>query len=241
MLNANFVFAILIVFGIGCLIGIIPIVQNFPFPVGYDSINYYLPTLYDLKSNPFVGGTLFPVYVFLVYFIHLVSFSDLYLTYNFVNIILYGTLSVTTFLLVNNVFRQSFQKSLLFAIFVIFQLSVLRMAWDLHRDILAIIFLNLCLVALNQLRSLRINKTVLLQYVTVTVLYMATIFSDRMMGVLLFVSSIIFSIIYKLKLLGAINLLLLIMFLTYFFLLDDITFVSIGSIKFWRNSNESHI
>ncbi len=228
MLNAHFVFAILIVFGIGSLIGIIPIIQNYPFPVGYDSINYYLPALYDLNSNPVIVGTLFPVYVFLVYSFHLISSSDLYLAFNVVNIVLYGSLSVTTFLLVNNVFRQSVYKSILFAIFVIFQLSALRMAWDLHRDILALVFLNLCLVTLNHLKSLHFNRSVLLQYLTVSVLYMATLFSDRMMGVLLIISSIFFSIRYKLFLLGTINLLLLILFLTYFFLLDDITFVSIG-------------
>ena len=229
MLNAYFVFAILIVFGIGCLIGIIPIIQNFPYPVGYDSINYYLPALYDLNSNPVIGGTLFPVYVFLVYSFHLISFSDLYLAFNVVNIVLYGSLSVTTFLLVNGVLRQSVNKSILFAIFVIFQLSVLRMAWDLHRDILALVCLNLSLVTINHLRSHHFNRSVLLQYVTVSVLYLATLFSDRMMGVLLIISSIFFSIRYKLLLLGTINLLLLTLFLTYFFLLDDITFVSIGS------------
>ncbi len=229
MLNAHFVFAILIVFGIGCLIGIIPVLQNFPFPVGYDSINYYIPALYDLNSNPVINGTLFPVYVLLVYAFHLISFSDLYFAFNFVNIVLYGSLSVTTFLLVKSVFGQSVNKSILYAIFVLFQLSTLRMAWDLHRDVLALVFLNLCLVAINHLRSLVISKSVLLQYVTASVLYLVTLFSDRMMGVLLIISSILFSIVYKLRLLGIINLLLLTLFLTYFFLLDDITFVSIGS------------
>lgn len=228
-MNTQVVFAVLIVFGIGCLIGTIPIIQNFPFPVGYDSINYYLPALYDLNHNPVIGGTLFPVYIFLVYIFYLISFSDLYLAFNVVNILLYGSLSVTTFLLIKTVLRQSVDKSILFTIFVIFQLSTLRMAWDLHRDILALIFLNLCLVTINHLKSLDNNKSVILQYVTVSVLYVAAIFSDRMIGILLIISSILFSIIYKFKLLGAINLLLLILFLTYFFLLDDITFVSIGS------------
>ena len=228
MLNSYLVFAILIVFGIGCLIGIIPVIQNFPFPVGYDSINYYLPALYDLNSNPVIGGTLFPVYVFLVYSFHLVSFSDLYLAFNVVNIVLYGSLSVTTFLLFTAVLRQSVNKSILFTIFVILQLSALRMAWDLHRDILALVCLNLCLVTLNHFRSNHFNKSALLQYVTVSVLYLATLFSDRMMGVLLIISSIFFSIRFKLLLLITINLLLLTLFLTYFFLLDDITFVSIG-------------
>ena len=229
MLNTHFVFAILIVFGIGCLIGIIPIIQNFPFPVGYDSINYYLPALYDLNSNPVFGGTLFPVYVFLVYSFHLISFSDLYLAFNVINIVLSGSLSVTTFLLVNGVLGQSVYKSIVFAIFVIFQLCVLRMAWDLHRDILALVCLNLCLVTLNHLKSLHFKGSVLLQYVTVSSLYLATLFSDRMMGVLLIISTIFISIRYKLLLLGTINLLLLILFITYFFLLDNITFVSIGS------------
>jgi len=228
-LNTQVVFAVLIVFCIGGLIGIIPIIQNFPFPVGYDSINYYLPALYDLNHNPVIGGTLFPVYIFLVYIFYLISFSDLYLAFNVVNVFLYGSLSVTTFLLIKTVLRQSVDKSILFTIFVILQLSTLRMAWDLHRDILALIFLNLCLVTINHLKSLDNNKSVLLQYGTVSVLYVAAIFSDRMIGILLIISSISFSIIYKLKLLGAINLLLLILFLTYFFLLDDITFVSIGS------------
>ncbi len=103
------------------------------------------------------------------------------------------------------------------------------MAWDLHRDILALVCLNLSLVTINHLRSNHFNRPILLQYVTVSVLYLATLFSDRMMGVLLIISSICFSIRYKLLLLGTINLLLLTLFLTYFFLLDDITFVSIGS------------
>jgi hypothetical protein len=227
-LNTYSVFAILIVFGIGCLIEIIPIIQNFPYPVGYDSINYYLPALYDLNSNPVIGGTLFPVYVFLVYSFHLISLSDLYLAFNVVNIVLYGSLSVTTFLLVSGVLRQSVSKSILFAIFVIFQLSVLRMTWDLHRDILALVCLNLSLVTINHLKLNHFNRCVLLQYITVSVLYLVTLFSDRMMGVLLIISSIFFSIRYKLLLLGTINLLFLTLFLTYFFLLDDITFVSIG-------------
>ena len=110
-----------------------------------------------------------------------------------------------------------------------FQLSTLRMAWDLHRDILALVFLNLCLVTINHLKSFDNNRFVLLQYITASILYVATIFSDRMMGILLITSSIFFSIIYKLKPLGTVSLILLILFLTYFFLLDDITFVSIGS------------
>ena len=229
MLNAHFYFAILIVFCIGCLIGVIPIIQNFPFPVGYDSINYYLPVIYDLNSNPAIGGTLFPVYVFLVYSFHLISSSDLYFAFNAVNIVLFGSLSVTTFLLVNIVLRQSVHKSILFAIFVILQLSTLRMAWDLHRDILALVCLNLSLVTLNHMRSIRFNRVVLLKYITLSILYLATLFSDRMMGVLLMISTIFFSIRYKLLLLGIINLLLLTLFVTYFFSLDNITFVSIGS------------
>ena len=219
----------MIVFGIGCLIATIPIIQNYPFPIGYDSINYYLPTLYDLNSNPVIGGELFPVYVFLVYIFYLIFFSDLYFAYNVVNIVLYGSFGVTTFLLINNVLRQSVDKSILFAIFVMFQLSTLRMEWDLHRDILALVFLNLCLVTINHMKSLVINKFILLQYVSISIIYVAAIFSDRMIGSLLIISSIFLSILHKLKLLGIINLLILILFLTYFLLLDDVTFVSIGS------------
>ncbi len=228
-MNTHIVFAILIVFGIGCLIGTIPIIQNFPYPVGYDSINHYLPALYDLNSNPVIGGELFPVYVFLVYIFYLIFFSDLYFAYNVVNIVLYGSFGVTTFLLIKNVLRQSVDKSILFAIFVMFQLSTLRMEWDLHRDILALVFLNLCLITINNIKSLVINKFVLLQYVTFSIMYVATIFSDRMIGSLLIISSILLSILHKLKLLGVVNLLILTLFLTYFFLLDDVTFVSIGS------------
>ncbi|WP_458746813.1 hypothetical protein [Candidatus Nitrosocosmicus sp. T] len=228
-MNIHIVYAILIVFGIGCLIGTIPIIQNFPFPVGYDSINYYLPTLYNLNSNPVIGEELFPVYIFLVYIFYLIVFSDLYFAYNAVNIVLYGSFGVTTFLLIKNVLRQSVDKSILFAIFVMFQLSTLRMEWDLHRDILALVFLNLCLVTVNNMKSLVTNKFVLLQYVSISIIYVATIFSDRMIGSLLIVSSIFLSILHKLKILGVVNLLILILFLTYFLLSDDVTFVSIGS------------
>ncbi|TVP42033.1 membrane protein of unknown function [Candidatus Nitrosocosmicus arcticus] len=117
----------------------------------------------------------------------------------------------------------------MFTIFVIFQLSILRISWDLYRDLLSLIFFNLYLIVLNNLRSSTAKKSIIVLYVTVFVLSFLTIISDRMIGILLIISSFIISVAYKNKLLFAINSFFLIIFLMYFLFLDDITFISLDA------------
>ncbi len=219
----------IVVFSIGCFIRLIPIIQNYPYPIGYDSINYYLPTLYNLHFSGINGDTLYPGYIFLVYFFSTVSFSDPYISFNIVNVILNGSLSVTTFFLIKKMLRLSDGRSMLFAIFVIFQLGILRISWDLYRDMLSLIFFNLYLIVLNNLWSSTAKQSIFVPYFTVFVLSVITIITDRMIGILLITTSFIISIVTKNKLLFAINSFFLIIFLMYFFYLDDITFISLNS------------
>ena len=46
-----------------------PIIINYPYPVGYDSVNYYLPNLYHFENNWIILITSFPVFITIVYIV----------------------------------------------------------------------------------------------------------------------------------------------------------------------------
>ncbi|MGN6821922.1 MAG: hypothetical protein ACTHJ7_03960, partial [Candidatus Nitrosocosmicus sp.] len=121
----------LAVFGIGCLLRIVPIILNFPIPVGYDTVNYYLPNLYHFQNNWIELVISFPVYITLVYFFSYIFSIDVYYSFLISNVTLYGLFSISIFLLSKTVMKQNLNRSLLFTVFVIFQLASLRISWDL--------------------------------------------------------------------------------------------------------------
>jgi hypothetical protein len=226
-MNKLFFYYLLIAFGIGCLIRLVPIIINFPYPVGYDSINYYLPNLYNFENNWITLVTSFPVYLTIVYLFSSVFNLNIYYSFLTSNVILYGFFSVTIYLLSKKILNQSLNRSLIFTIFVIFQLGTLRISWDLFRNLFSLVLFNIFLLLIYDFTK----KNILNRFIPLVSIFsisIVTIFSDRLIGILLIIVSFISSIIYKQKYLFMINAFFTLSFLYYFLTFDKITFVSIN-------------
>ena len=228
MKKIYYFYYLLLSFGIGCLVRIIPIILNFPYPVGYDTVNYYLPYLYHFENNWTILLTSFPVYITIVYIFSYIFSIDIYYSFLSSNVILYGFFSISVFLLSKIILNQSFNRSLIFTVFVIFQLGTLRISWDLFRNLFSLILFNLFLLLVYYFKQKNAmdNMTSLISFFSISII---TIFSDRLIGILLIIVSFICSIAYKQKYLFIINLFFTLSFLYYFLTFDRITFVSTNS------------
>ena len=73
-LAASARYAAVLVFGISVLLRAIPELVAYPYPIGYDVVNYYIPVVANFEERwPSVAGQ-FPLYVSLL---HLVSMAGL--------------------------------------------------------------------------------------------------------------------------------------------------------------------
>lgn len=216
---------LLAVFGIGCLLRIVPIILNFPIPVGYDTVNYYLPNLYHFQNNWIEVIISFPVYITLVYIFSYIFSIDVYYSFLGSNVTLYGLFSISVFLLSKTVMKQNLNRSLLFTVFVIFQLASLRISWDLFRNLFSLILFNLFLLLVYYFKK----KNTLNQMISLFSIFsvsIITIFSERLIGILLIIVSFAYSILYRQKYMFTINLFFIFSFLSYFLTFDKTTFIS---------------
>ena len=203
-----------------------PVVVSFPYPVGYDTINYYLPALYHFESDWGKLATEFPIYVAFVYLFSLVSSVDVYYSFLISNVLMYGFFSTTVYLLSKKIMKQTSNMSLIFAVFVIFQLGTLRISWDLFRDLFSLILFNFFLLMVSSIKEKNNMTSPFISIATIFSISIATIFSDRMIGMLLIIVSFIFSFVYRQKYLFVINAFFAFSFFLYFFAFDRITFIS---------------
>ena len=216
---------LLVAFGVGCLIRLVPSVISFPYPIGYDAVNYYLPNLYHFESDWVKLITEFPIYIATVYLFSFSFSADIYYSFLASNVVLYGVFSVSIYLLSNKILKQTLNVSLISTIFVIFQLGTLRISWDLFRDLFSLILFNVFLVLVDYLNK----KNAWNHFVSVFAVFFVSVFavfSDRMIGVLLIFVSFIFSFTFRQKYLFMINAFFAFSFLFYFLSFDKITFIS---------------
>lgn len=208
----------------------LPIIINFPYPIGYDSINYYLPLIYQFHSNGYDWNTLFPIYLLVVYFLSNTFWLDPYLAFNIINTLMYGALGVSFLFLFSKTFRMPPYYSIWSCVFLLLQLSLLRISWDLHRDILSIILFNVTVLIIGY--SYRKNRPVTSRvklYFLILVLSLLSVFTDRMYAILLIISSLIFALIRRYRYLFIINLLFIVLFVFYAISEDNVTFLSMQS------------
>lgn len=221
---------LLVIFLIGCTVRLIPQLMAYPFPIGYDSITYYLPELVKI-NNVFAKGALeFPVYLYTVNFFSTILSQNLYYSFLASSILLYGIFSSTIFLLSYKVNKQSLNGSFYISVFVIFQLPILRISWDLFRDLFSLIFLNIFLILIAHMISKKAFGFTIYNFLNnfaIFVVTFLTLFSDRMIGIFLLMISFICAIFYRIKSIVIFNLFLFFIFSTYFYLYDKTTVVSI--------------
>jgi hypothetical protein len=188
--------AITLVFVVGAILRSIPELAAYPNPIGYDVINYYLPVVSNFDSYWNVVSGQFPVYVILLHVINLTGLLSPYWTVVIGAITIFGFFSAVIFVAGRSLMKLSVGWSIFLAVFVMFQLAVLRTSWDEHRDIFALSTAILAFVLIDRKRDNSIGwKTIVLA----AILSGVTAASDRQIGALFCAVSMVYSSIVRTK------------------------------------------
>lgn len=169
----------------------------YPYPIGYDVINYYIPMLSNFEDE---WDSLLQEYPFYIYILHLMqSLSGLsaQTTIASFSIFVYGLFSISIFSVGKAITKNNDVSATLLSLFVIVQIPVLRTAWDLHRDIfsLAMMFFAISiLIRIHNHHFIRYPFRSLIPCLFFTIL---SVISDRMAGVWLVLVFGIYSVLYR--------------------------------------------
>ena len=171
----------------------VPELIAYPYPLGYDVINYYIPVVTNFdKYWPIISGQ-FPFYVSLLHVIN-DSIGSSSLSPHFVvttfAILTYGIFGVSIFFIGRKILKINITYSMYLAFFVILQLTVLRTAWDLHRDLFSLSTMLLLFSIIYERKDIN-NRIVIIASL---ILAAITAISDRMVGLLCLLSLIIYTI-----------------------------------------------
>ena len=128
----------LIVFSIAIVLRLVPEILAFPYPIGYDVINYYFPIMKNFEQYWPTVSNQFPLYISLLYAISEVFRADQQLVISTSIVLVFGLFSLAIFSTGRNLLNLDNLQSIFLSIFVIFQLGVLRTSWDLHKDMFAL-------------------------------------------------------------------------------------------------------
>ncbi|MDW0246743.1 MAG: hypothetical protein QOB17_04930 [Nitrososphaeraceae archaeon] len=199
-------YSYLIVFSVALVLRLIPEILAYPYPIGYDVINYYLPILKNFDDYSATISNQFPLYISLLHTISSTMNVDPRIVITSAVVLLYGLFSLVILSIANKLLHLDNLQSVFLSIFVIFQFSVLRTSWDLHKDLFAITLAFLCLYYIEKSQNYRKMLAVIIPLGILIVL------ADRMIGFLFSISLIISSIIRRDRILGSIAIFIIIVF-----------------------------
>lgn len=175
----------LIVFSVAIFLRLVPELLAFPYPIGYDVINYYLPVIKNFEDYWPTISNQFPFYVSLLYAISEVFNFEPRLVISASIILVFGFFSLAIFSIGRNLLRLDNLQSIFLSIFVMFQMAVLRTSWDLHKDMFALTFTFFSLILISKIPN--ISKKLIAITATLSVI---SVLADRMIGLLLSITLI---------------------------------------------------
>ena len=183
---------LLVLFVIAIIVRLIPELIAYPYPIGYDVVNYYIPVTTNFQNNWNMVSDQFPLYVLMLHLITIVTNLDPATVVRLAAILIFGFFSISVYQLAKKILRLDQAYCLFLALFVIFQISVLRTSWDLHRDMLSLtaMFFILSFGTSNK----HLSKSV---FALVMVLCIVSVLADRMMGLLLTTTLIAYGAIQR--------------------------------------------
>ncbi|MGG6460427.1 MAG: hypothetical protein ACM3JQ_03260, partial [Candidatus Eiseniibacteriota bacterium] len=185
---------LLILILVACSVRLTPEIIAYPIPIGYDVINYYIPVLTNFENHWSIVSTQFPLYVLILHFISSITTLAPKILVPAASILIYVLFSISVYYLGRRLFRLDNSSSFFLSLFVIFQSSLLRTTWDLQKDMLAraAMFFAISL----GLTSKDISRGV---FFLVLSLCIVSVLSDRMYGLLLVTTLIVYTIIKRTK------------------------------------------
>ena len=192
ILDLKVIKSLLFFFLLGCFLRIIPDLMAYPYPVGYDIINYYIP-LAD-KLNTIFQNDSFQFYQYLLYtFKSFIPLNPQGLMIS-LSSITYGLFSVSIYLLLKGL---NLKPTLFMTVFILFQISALRTTWDLQKDILALSFTFLIIYLILEDRKAYFFNIRIIHFGIIISLVILTLLTDNMIGFLLIISLSIYFAIKK--------------------------------------------
>ncbi len=184
-------YAILIVFAICIALRAAPELIAYPYPIGYDVVNYYIPTVTNFEDKWDTVSKQFPLYVTFLYLVSITTGLPAHSVVVAVATIMTGIFGISLFYLGRNLLKLGISHSAFIAIFAIFQLAVLRTTWDLHRDIFALTIMMFVFSLLGRKNAGWKPLALILVLATLTVA------ADRMVGALFSVSVGVYAIVTR--------------------------------------------
>ena len=190
-LFTNEKYTILVVFTLCIALRAAPELVAYPYPIGYDVINYYIPTITNFEDRWDIVSKQFPLYVTFLYLITITTGLPAYSVVVAVIIVMTGIFGISLFYLGRNLLKLGISHSAYIAIFAIVQLAVLRTTWDFHRDIFALTIMMFVF-------SLLVRKNAGWKPLAlILVLTTLTVAADRMVGALFSVSLVVYAIVTR--------------------------------------------
>lgn len=182
----------------------IPEMVAYPYPVGYDVINYYIPVITNFQEYWPIVSEQYPLYVLILHFFQAATDLQPQILVSMSGLILYGFFSVSLFIMSRRLFGLGEFYSLYLTLFVIFQLPVLRTAWDLHKDILS---LTLFMIAISIIFPLR-PKIGWYSLICSSIVASVAVTLDKMIGALLVGSFLIYGFVVRSKYISLLSLII---------------------------------
>ena len=190
-LFTNEKYTILVVFTLCIALRAAPELVAYPYPIGYDVINYYIPTITNFEDKWDTVSKQFPLYVTFLYLISITTGLPAYSVVVAVIIVMTGIFGISLFYLGRNLLKLGISHSAYIAIFAIVQLAVLRTTWDFHRDIFALTTMMFVFSLLSKKNAGWKSLVIILVLTTLTVA------ADRMVGALFSVSLVVYAIVTR--------------------------------------------
>lgn len=193
-------YSCLIVFLVAIILRLVPEILAFPYPIGYDVINYYLPVLINFDIYWTSVSDQFPLYILLLHMVTSNLQIDARIVITASIVLIYGLFSVVMYSIARNNFHLNNFQSIFLSIFVIFQVALLRTSWDLHKDMLSLTITLFCISYLARIQTISRNNLF-----TILPLSIIAVLSDRMIGFLLSSAFIVYSIIKRNRMLALLS------------------------------------
>ena len=183
--------AVLVVFTVCIVLRTAPELTAYPYPIGYDVVNFYIPTVADFEDKWDTVSKQFPLYVIFLYFVRITTGLPAHSIVAGVAIVMGGIFGMSLFYLGRNLLKLGISQSAFLAIFAFFQVPVLRTMWDLHKDIFA---LTAMMFAFSLLGRKYAGWKALAQTLALATL---TVAADRMIGALFCLSLAVYAVMTR--------------------------------------------
>jgi hypothetical protein len=154
----------------------------YPYAIGYDVINYYIPMLYNFDNEWNTILRDYPIYMQILHFIQNLTGLSAQATVSTFATFVFGLFAVSILSMGKAINRNNSTFAVLLSLFVIVQIPILRTTWDLHRDMFSLTMMFLAISILIQLRKNNPDKYPFLVILCCLSMTALSVISDRMVG-----------------------------------------------------------